>query len=104
MSISKDRVQFSVPFHMAQNSGFGKLFRDVFGSDLPRPSYCDGEQSITVVCRPSQFARFLIERNNRGFANGFKELNPQLIMEAPEPRLINVSSNPASRCGLTYNR
>ena len=54
--------------------------------------------SVEFVCRPSQFARFLIMRNEAGMKNGFKELYPKLI-EAPKPirSPIDVSTNDARR-------
>lgn len=45
---------------------------------------------VVIRCRPSQFARFLIRRNEQGGQNMFKELTPKLIQEEPFDPPINV--------------
>ncbi len=53
-----------------------------------------------IICRPSQFARFLILREKAGFQNMFKELQAELFTPAPTPVVIepiDVSSNPNAR-------
>lgn len=55
------------------------------------------EHGVRVVCRPSQFTRFLIRRNEAGKQNQFKELSPELFdaKEIPETWDVDVSRNPA---------
>ena len=83
--MSKDRVRFTIPeklfdlnmFELATEA-FGQHFEVVCGD-------------ITIICRPSQFARFLILRNNRGMNNKFKELNPQLEQMVTRSKVFDVS-------------
>lgn len=53
------------------------------------PQWCEG---VVIVCRPSQFARFLIRRNELGLNNGFKELHPHLFVPKIQQRaFLDVS-------------
>lgn len=94
---SRDRVRFNVGPNALAKSGMADLLQEVFGissSELcAHKDYCDG---ITIVCRPSQFARFLILRNDRDMPNGFKELNPVLFVPEEEKRKqpIDASGRP----------
>lgn len=49
------------------------------------------ERGCWVICRESQFARFLIERNVRGLPNLFQELRVEYHKEAAPRPEINVS-------------
>lgn len=57
------------------------------------------EQEATIVCRPSQFARFIIMRNEAGITNWVKNLNAELFIPEPESTIIDVSSRPRSNHG-----
>lgn len=109
MAMSKDRVRFSVPISRFQSalSGcdadtYSDIVCDTMGmkrNDL-RCAVSDAKRSfedrIHFVCRPSQFARFVIARNDAGLCNRFKEIEPGLFTperEAPKP--YDVSENPA---------
>ena len=48
------------------------------------------ERGCWVTCRESQFARFLIERNERGLPNLFQELRVEYRAKTKRPE-INVS-------------
>lgn len=51
---------------------------------------------VKIVCRPSQFARFLIKRNELGFVNGFIELEAVLVPENKDSLpVVDVSSRPS---------
>lgn len=101
MSMSRDRVRFRVSANVQVKTGFRQLFRDCFGKELP--IRCEDDDEIVVICRPSQFARFLIERNNRGMCNGFKELRPELIRSEPEPRIVCTADQPNNPSVLQYS-
>lgn len=106
MTMSNDRVRFTVPGHRisssSQSEGYRKLLEDCFGECLGRCQWSD----ITIICRPSQFARFLIERNNRGFQNQFSELKPELFLPAEEkaPTVFDVSGNSSRLSRLTLGK
>lgn len=88
MSMSRDRVKFTLNT-FALDHKVCTAFTKAFG--VPPPS---GGGDVTVICRPSQFARFLIYRNEEGARNGFKDLNPVLF--TPEDMgTLDVSRNPA---------
>lgn len=94
MPMSKDRVRFTLTSNMTRCHRYQQLVEDTLGipaSDVKK--YGDAYKPMTVVCRPSQFARFLIVRNNREIQNGFKELEPHLFH--PEmPEVVDASRNP----------
>lgn len=111
MAMSKDRVRFTLSYsHLKKQSGHSRVtgvsmtwvLDRVFGP--PEGYSCwqkyvsclHFDSEVVVICRPSQFARFLIERNNRGFHNDFKSLRPELFCpDRMEPRLVqDVSCNP----------
>jgi len=46
---------------------------------------------VTIICRPSQFAQFLIWRNENGAKNGFQELNAKLLPMQSESKVFDVS-------------
>jgi hypothetical protein len=92
--MSTDRVKFYIPSsywyqmepngrrtHNREASKVVALLHDAFGiTEKEFLALTSGVWTgITIICRPSQFARFLIYRNERGIPNGFKELQPKLI-------------------------
>lgn len=102
MSMSKDRVRFQIHLGMWQKGpgGYHQLLAACFG--LHKGSY-DAPLSgrpLQLVCRLSQFARFIINRNTliqRGTIQGVNtiaEMKPELFLPMPEtPREIDVSGN-----------
>lgn len=52
---------------------------------LTRPSpLCASARVVEVVCRPDQFARFIVERDRCGLANWTSEMMP--VLEPAKPR------------------
>lgn len=99
--MSRDRVRFKLPIHRlttsSQATDYRAVCREVFGTDFPEYRNSSYGISITVICRPSQFARFLILRNKMGVQNQFSELEPDLFTpdEVDLPKIVDVSRNPA---------
>lgn len=91
MSISRDRVRFILDTFC--DNATRSAFHKAFGTDVPPAP--GPITTITVVCRPSQFARFLIYRNDNGGKNSFKDLSPLLFTPETAKREIDVSGNPA---------
>lgn len=98
--MSRDRVRFDLSTQKrgssSTNRGNRKTTADLCREtlDLDITKYRDLDMKpVTVVCRPSQFARFLIKRDEYGFANSFKTLNAELFtpVEPATPRLVDVS-------------
>lgn len=94
MSMSSDRVHFELDLYNLEHAS-RVAYKQTFGVEPP-PSRHHGAHKITIICRPSQFARFLIYRNEAGGRNLFKELNPRLE-EANEEKVLDLSSRPRVR-------
>jgi hypothetical protein len=96
MSMSKDRVRFTIPAYSmtSRGDGYRALLSEVFGHSFAGQFI--QHEDITIICRPSQFARFLIKRNEMGMQNGFKELKPELFTPPEEKKqlVFDVSKNP----------
>jgi hypothetical protein len=89
MSMSRDRVRFVIQPY-GSDPATAAAFVQAFKAPFPSAPMA---QELTIVCRPSQFARFLIYRNDAGGRNLFKELKPELFTpEAPKSE-IDVSGN-----------
>ena len=106
MSMSKDRVRFTIPggyiSHGKDSANYRKLLDDVFGICVGGRAWED----VTVICRPSQFARFLIERHKRGVSNQFSVLNAEMYQVGEEPRktVLDASGEPNRPDRLTYGK
>lgn len=95
MTMSKDRVRFTLPYFYWEKPQMQQAVYKAFG--LPKYKIeCHMQRScdITIICRPSQFARFLIYRNELGLENGFKILKPELFTPEAETKTLDVSGNP----------
>jgi hypothetical protein len=102
MAMSTDRVRFTVPAtriwkessyrqETTTQRKYRNLLKECFGlteNELPRGG------DLVVVCRPSQFARFIVRRYEIDeIQNQFSELKPELIEEYVE-REIHVWDRP----------
>jgi hypothetical protein len=95
MSMSKDRVRFSIQHSKLDKQAYRDVLCDVFGmTERELPTDTCNDRRLTIICRPSQFARFLILRDRAGIANGFKELEPELIPEEPIKTVVEVWNRP----------
>lgn len=98
--MSKDRVQFVLGGHGELRGNLGGLPVDLqaaqkaFNLSMPTCFRID-RQLTTIICRPSQFARFLIYRNELGGKNTFQALEAKLLPVKEEPTVIDVSKEPA---------
>ena len=94
--MSHDRVEFVIPLHRICKN-LGEVLTRAFGITehelnvmygKMKFNYYDGVErtgeTVKIVCRPSQFARFLICHNEAGISNSFKELEPKLIPGKPK--------------------
>jgi hypothetical protein len=97
--MSKDKVEFELRLSCSERVKLEVPFRNAFGVCLPNPEsgyLKDGDslsRFIKIQCRPSQFARFLIYRDEAGCQNRFKELGAKLIKGEVNPVIIDVSKN-----------
>jgi len=91
MSMSRDRVRFNLAPYGADQATKDAFYK-AFGAPFPSRPMGD---IVIIVCRPSQFARFMIYRNEFGGRNSFKELAPVLFTPDAPKSEIDVSGNPA---------
>lgn len=87
--MSKDRVKLELGYKYFTNAAQITVLKQAFGftdedirhaNTLLHKGYVtQTEPKVTIICRPSQFARFMVLRNDAGLANGFKELKPKLF-------------------------
>lgn len=83
MAMSRDRVKFFVGPRYFGDSLPDILSRAFGGTKSHwRLTMEDSEEGLMFVCRPSQFARFIVHRHDlfQG-VNGVKDLAPELISE-----------------------
>ena len=92
MQQSKDRVKFFVGNKYLQISKFYDVLGRAFGLDEQTARKLANLQTtgchdkwyggFWIVCRPDQFARFMIYRNDAEITNGFMDLKAELIEPA----------------------
>lgn len=80
--MSRDRVRFFLHYRY-YGSEMCDVMQRAFGIDVATFQELRGanEGGFWVLCRPSQFARFMIYRDGAGVVNGFKDLNAVLIKQ-----------------------
>ena len=103
MAMSKDRVRFHIGDRyfrtLGDKSWMGKVMARAFGiSALASKSWLRGD-GVWITCRPSQFARFLIYRNEANITNGFMDLHAELVQETP-----NAYDMLAEIAGITHDQ
>lgn len=94
---SKDRVRFFLPgkYFQRHSTGTSSMERSVCKGILKRAFGLSSNDShhlmqewpegFWITCRPSQFARFIVYRNDHGACiNGIKDLRPKLVPEEPD--------------------
>lgn len=91
MAQSKDKVRFWLNTTERADVEAAAV---VFGLPLTWHHMHQGAPA-QIICRPSQFARWLIKRNTLGSNNRFQALAAELFLPAPTPQIYDVSSNPA---------
>ena len=95
MSMSRDRVRFTLSVPVGSSStgveaaSIQRAACEAFG--VSRTLFPAGSSRV-IVCRPSQFARFLILWNKYGAINSFKELEAELIPANTD--VFDVSRHP----------
>lgn len=99
MGMSNDRVQFVLTDRHLETDKMRHVVARAFGltSLNVRCMYNELNKScptpIIIKCRPSQFARFLIWRNEAGCQNMFQELQPKILPQSTIPEITDVSTN-----------
>lgn len=99
-NMSRDRVSFFLHYRY-YGSEMCDVMQRAFGIDLATFQELRGvnEGGFWILCRPSQFTRFMIYRDEAGVVNGFKDLNAVLIKREQS---VTIAEHVARSCpGLT---
>lgn len=93
MAMSKDRIHFKWTMREANTTASRKAYREAFGNEAPcLNNNCD---EVKIICRPSQFARFIILRDAYDGTNNIKSLGAKIV-PCGDPSVVDVSCTPAS--------
>jgi hypothetical protein len=95
--MSHDRVHFTVSERYLKREAYIDCLVEVFGLDRSHLLVlANRDKDLQVICRPSQFARFIILRHVKyGEANNMACLNMQLVVPQPETFDVqDVSKHP----------
>jgi hypothetical protein len=95
--MSGDRVRIVLPERRMKRDAFMRAAQEAFSlsagelAALPKcqDHYLNG--GVEVICRPSQFGRFMILRNEYGDDNSVKDLQPELFRPTPVKQPLDVS-------------
>ncbi|RUU78228.1 hypothetical protein [Mesorhizobium sp. M7A.F.Ca.MR.362.00.0.0] len=92
--ISHDRVRFTLDDSDANRAATSRAAQKAFGMSFPL-AYEALRVQKTIICRPSQFARFLIYRSKEVSNNGFKQFNAELVPAPEHEMVLDVTRNAA---------
>lgn len=105
MTMSHDRVKFFLGSQYTPNE-IARCLDSAF--DIKRQEFEKMRQAnhegFWIICRPSQFARFLIHRDEAGLRNGFKDLRAELVL-GPDcvGDTVDVGTRKYSPAGRRYS-
>lgn len=91
MAQSKDRVEFTL---RAYDRDVEATMRGAARAFNISEDYARTLLDKRIICRPSQFARFLIYREKEGACNSFKALSARLFTPETVPSPVDLSGNP----------
>ncbi|MDX5412817.1 MAG: hypothetical protein LPK02_07195 [Rhodobacterales bacterium] len=90
--MSGDRVHFTLKDRHLRREAYQLLLEEVFGI---KPGTYDPIRDLKIICRPSQFARFIILRFNKyGEQNDMAGLDMKLVAPPKAENVIDCSRNP----------
>lgn len=104
MAMSTDRVKFTIPMYYESTPSKKKKMQRILQSAFDisfresNDMFNSGCGDPVIICRPSQFARFLIYRHAIGLQNQFKELEAELYEEKTDGHVIDVHKRPRQGC------
>lgn len=102
MAMSNDRVRFWIDYRYFQQRGMYDVLKKAFdlSEHRARKAQTGPYEGFWIVCRPSQFARFMIYRNEAGIKNGFMDLKADLFV----PEKPNYYTMLADIAGITHDQ
>lgn len=90
--MSGDRVHFTLKDRHLRRDAYRCLLEEVFGIN---PGQYRIDRDLKVICRPSQFARFIILRHSKySESNDMAGLDMQLVSPPKPENVIDCSRNP----------
>ncbi|RWP44320.1 MAG: hypothetical protein EOR04_05200 [Mesorhizobium sp.] len=92
--ISRDRVRFQLSDIDKNHAANARAAQRAFGLTCSQ-AYHAVRTEQTIICRPSQFARFLIWRSQEVDGNRFKQLNAELLPAEHHDHTLDVTRNAA---------
>lgn len=98
--MSNDRIHFSIPARNLIKKSYIALLSECFGIQKGEFGECE---DLKVICRPSQFARFVVLRHTKyAESNSMSDLNMKLVTPAAvKPQnLIDCSMKPNTAVGV----
>ena len=100
-TMSRDRVHFTIPAQYLTKADINNCLVETLGLDRAKLfGMGRRDEPLHIVCRPSQFARFIILRHVKyGEPNNMACLNMRLIVSPKEATAIDVSKNPNTAGG-----
>lgn len=93
---SYDRVRFKFKDSENQRDACLGAATRAFGISMNRAQSLWRQEGV-IVCRPSQFARFMIYRSEVAACNRFAQFDAELFTPCQD-KIEDVSSNPADHC------
>lgn len=98
--MSHDRVQFTLSSHNLSKgrTAYRRILKQAFGTEFDTHNFRG--KALVIVCRPSQFARFMVYRNEAiqtsqiSGCNTFAEMDPKLFTPDSCEDPVDVSKNP----------
>ena len=88
----------TIPARYLTRKSYIALLRECFG--IYEGAF-DKSRDLNVICRPSQFARFIVLRHTKhGEENNMAGLNMKLVSPAPPPNTIDCSRNANTAIGV----
>lgn len=99
MPMSKDRVHFLLKDSPKNVQATARAAEKAFGIPFSkaRAALDNNYKPMKIICRPSQFARFLIYRSQEVSCNTFSQFQAELLPQHCDETL-DVSGNPAEAC------
>ncbi|NKX37326.1 hypothetical protein HGG70_05180 [Rhodobacteraceae bacterium R_SAG4] len=94
---SRDRIQFVLKSNHLARKAYKALLEECFGI---APGSFDPQKELVIVCRPSQFARFVVLRHSKySEANDMSGLDMKLLSPNAPSNMIDCSENPNTAIG-----
>ncbi len=103
MAMSKDRVRFYIGakyYKEGNRAAMATVLRKAFDVDRVEANglFDRSGEGFWIVCRPSQFARFMVYRNDQGLPNGFMDLRAELFEPKPAAKELDVGERDHQAC------